>query len=220
VLLAGLVGYLLAPRLARWLGAGQAPAPAPKRERKVTIVPRYDQRTPTATAASLPQPAQAWPAGLPLFSSAAWRALPAKRVTSAIVERAWALLPTLREGQGRLELAPGGAGWLYYRREPHAGGKSGVTVYEPRPAAAPAAAPGATMVRAAAPVSSQPVRTLRQGMSGPDVAAWQRTLGVAADGIFGPRTATATAAWQAAHGLTADGVVGPRTWAAAGAVLV
>jgi peptidoglycan hydrolase-like protein with peptidoglycan-binding domain len=57
--------------------------------------------------------------------------------------------------------------------------------------------------------------TIQQGSSGPAVVAWQKIIGVTADGQFGPQTAAATKTWQAAHGLVADGVVGPRTWAAA-----
>jgi peptidoglycan hydrolase-like protein with peptidoglycan-binding domain len=58
--------------------------------------------------------------------------------------------------------------------------------------------------------------TIRQGSSGEHVAAWQRILGVTADGKFGPQTAAATRKWQSDRGLTADGVVGPKTWSAAG----
>lgn len=42
----------------------------------------------------------------------------------------------------------------------------------------------------------------------------QHLLGVTADGIVGPQTATAIRSYQAAHRLTVDGVVGPKTWAA------
>lgn len=56
-------------------------------------------------------------------------------------------------------------------------------------------------------------RTLREGSRGPDVAAWQRHLGVADDGVFGSGTAVATKEYQARKGLTADGVVGAQTWA-------
>lgn len=59
---------------------------------------------------------------------------------------------------------------------------------------------------------------IRIGSKGLDVVAWQKTIGVTADGDFGPKTDAATKAWQTAHGLTADGVVGPATLAAAAAV--
>lgn len=59
--------------------------------------------------------------------------------------------------------------------------------------------------------------TIQLGSSGPDVASWQRTIGVPADGNFGPKTQEATQRWQAAHGLKDDGVVGPKTREKAGA---
>ena len=77
------------------------------------------------------------------------------------------------------------------------------------------------------------MRTLKQGCSGPDVAAFQQFLrggqcdangectvadasdGIVCDGMFGPATAKATKAWQASRNLVADGIVGSGTWAAA-----
>lgn len=73
-----------------------------------------------------------------------------------------------------------------------------------------------------APPSSLP-RTLRVGLSGEDVRAWQNFLrgqghlDVVADGIFGNGTATATQRWQAAHGIVADGLVGQESRTAASA---
>jgi len=58
--------------------------------------------------------------------------------------------------------------------------------------------------------------TLQLGSTGPDVAAWQKTIGVPADGKFGPKTMEATQRWQADHGLKDDGVVGPKTQEKAG----
>jgi len=52
--------------------------------------------------------------------------------------------------------------------------------------------------------------------AGSSVAAVQRALGVAADGVFGPRTRRAVKRFQRAHGLTVDGVVGPQTLRALG----
>lgn len=52
---------------------------------------------------------------------------------------------------------------------------------------------------------------VKQGSRGTVVKQVQRKVGVSADGVFGPRTATAVKRWQARHGLTADGVVGSRT---------
>ena len=37
--------------------------------------------------------------------------------------------------------------------------------------------------------------------------------GIAVDGIFGPKTATAIKVFQVANGLVADGIAGPATWA-------
>lgn len=62
--------------------------------------------------------------------------------------------------------------------------------------------------------------TVRLGSTGPDVVAWQRIVGVLADGSFGPRTREATIVWQERHRLVADGIVGPKSWAAAGEAYV
>ena len=51
---------------------------------------------------------------------------------------------------------------------------------------------------------------------GPDVAAMQRALGVAADGVVGPRTVAAVRRFQRRHGLVVDGIAGPATLAALG----
>jgi Transglycosylase-like domain/Putative peptidoglycan binding domain len=48
------------------------------------------------------------------------------------------------------------------------------------------------------------------------VRALQQKLGVAADGVYGPKTRAAVRRFQRAHGLAADGVAGPRTLAALG----
>src|SRR5436309_8910875 len=64
------------------------------------------------------------------------------------------------------------------------------------------------------------MRILRKGSSGPDVLTLQSTLkqlgfdpnGI--DGMFGPGTEAAVIAFQKSEGLTADGIVGPKTRAA------
>jgi murein DD-endopeptidase MepM/ murein hydrolase activator NlpD len=55
---------------------------------------------------------------------------------------------------------------------------------------------------------------LRFGDIGPAVAAIQRQLGVASDGIFGPITRGAVERFQREHALAVTGVVDARTWAA------
>jgi hypothetical protein len=63
---------------------------------------------------------------------------------------------------------------------------------------------------------------LQQGSSGPDVIDLQKKLlqrgfdPGASDGSFGPGTAAAVVAFQRSAGLAADGVVGPQTAAALG----
>jgi cell wall-associated NlpC family hydrolase len=70
----------------------------------------------------------------------------------------------------------------------------------------------------AAPTSTMrtPDGLLRSGARGAPVAAAQRALGIAADGVFGPKTRRAVRRYQRAHGLLVDGVIGPQTRAALG----
>ena len=53
--------------------------------------------------------------------------------------------------------------------------------------------------------------TLRRGSTGDKVKALQKKLGIAADGIFGPKTEAAVKAYQKKMGLTVDGIAGPQT---------
>ena len=65
-------------------------------------------------------------------------------------------------------------------------------------------------------------RTLKRGMSGPDVKKLQEILAYnlgllsPADitGHFGPKTERAVKEFQSDYGLKVDGIVGPKTWAA------
>jgi hypothetical protein len=54
------------------------------------------------------------------------------------------------------------------------------------------------------------------GLSSATIAAAQRALGVAADGVVGPQTRRATKTFQRGHDLTVDGVIGPQTLKALG----
>lgn len=56
--------------------------------------------------------------------------------------------------------------------------------------------------------------TIRQGSTGEAVIAWQKIIGVTADGQFGPQTTAATKSFQQKKGLVADGIVGPQSWLA------
>jgi peptidoglycan hydrolase-like protein with peptidoglycan-binding domain len=56
-------------------------------------------------------------------------------------------------------------------------------------------------------------RVLRRGNSGADVVALQVTLGIRADGEFGPATEAAVRLFQADRGLLVDGIVGSMTLA-------
>lgn len=57
-------------------------------------------------------------------------------------------------------------------------------------------------------------RTLRIGSQGNDVKLLQTSLGISADGSFGPKTKAAVVAFQISKGLTADGIFGSLSRAA------
>jgi len=71
--------------------------------------------------------------------------------------------------------------------------------------------------RAAGKRAHHPARHRSRATSrGGRVARMQRALGLADDGVFGPRTKRAVKRFQRRHGLSVDGVVGPATWRALG----
>lgn len=78
---------------------------------------------------------------------------------------------------------------------------------QPRPAAAPAAAPASRFPT---------LRLTSPYTRGPSVVWLQQQLKISADGVFGPGSQKAVIAFQLRNGLTADGVVGPLTWAKLG----
>src|SRR5262245_36136053 len=64
------------------------------------------------------------------------------------------------------------------------------------------------------PIPPAERRELSRGDTGSDVASVQTTLGLPADGDFGPVTEAGVKGFQGAAGLAKDGVVGPNTWGA------
>jgi N-acetylmuramoyl-L-alanine amidase len=55
--------------------------------------------------------------------------------------------------------------------------------------------------------------TLKQGSKGVPARYIQFRIGVAIDGVFGPKTAVAVEVWQRQNGLSADGICGAHMWA-------
>ncbi|SDZ51294.1 Putative peptidoglycan binding domain-containing protein [Evansella caseinilytica] len=64
----------------------------------------------------------------------------------------------------------------------------------------------------AIPKYSRVLRQQSKMLSGNDVKAIQRVVGVKDDGKYGPVTAAAVKDYQRKYGLTVDGAVGPQTW--------
>ena len=58
--------------------------------------------------------------------------------------------------------------------------------------------------------------TVKKGSKGETVKAVQKSLGISADGDFGPGTEAAVMQWQKSRGLVPDGIVGKATLAAMG----
>lgn len=57
------------------------------------------------------------------------------------------------------------------------------------------------------------MQTVKMGSRGNDVVTLQQKLSLIPDGIFGPITDEAVRTFQRTNGLAADGIVGPNTWA-------
>jgi resuscitation-promoting factor RpfB len=76
---------------------------------------------------------------------------------------------------------------------------------------------GLSVIAAGGALAQDAATPLAPGVSSADgVRAVQQKLGVAADGVYGPRTRAAVKRFQRAHGLAVDGVAGPQTLAALG----
>ena len=58
------------------------------------------------------------------------------------------------------------------------------------------------------------MEVIKKGSKGEAVKNLQKSLGVAADGVFGANTEVAVKKFQSKAGLTPDGIVGAKTWAA------
>lgn len=74
-----------------------------------------------------------------------------------------------------------------------------------------------TVIGNPGPAPAPTRRSIKFGSRGADVVYLQNKLGVRPnDGIFGPITRRAVIKFQKSRGLVADGIVGPKTWAALG----
>jgi hypothetical protein len=72
-------------------------------------------------------------------------------------------------------------------------------------------------VGAAGALAQDAATPIAPGVQSTDtVRALQQKLGVAADGVYGPRTRAAVRRFQRKNGLTPDGIAGPQTLAALG----
>ncbi len=79
----------------------------------------------------------------------------------------------------------------------------------PVPCSRPRSCTGRPTPSAKARTHSRPVPKITAARAGGGVQALQQALGVPVDGTFGPATQRALERWQRSHGLAADGVAGP-----------
>ena len=75
---------------------------------------------------------------------------------------------------------------------------------------------GMSLVAGVAVAQTNGTNAPASSKSGSSVAALQRALGIAADGVYGPQTRAAVRTFQQNHGLAVDGVAGPATMSAMG----
>jgi hypothetical protein len=116
-----------------WPGVTPGGAPPPAGDKIPPLpgkVPPIPHETPTSSPASAPaKKTTTWPTavppGLPPFPGQGWEY--DNPPPPEVVARAWELLPKLQMGQSKVEMT--GGRWIAYRKEPHAGGKKGVTAY-------------------------------------------------------------------------------------------
>jgi peptidoglycan hydrolase-like protein with peptidoglycan-binding domain len=75
------------------------------------------------------------------------------------------------------------------------------------------AAPKAEPKVASSNSPAYPGSPIKRGSRGDAVKLVQNKVGAKSDGWFGPATESRVKKWQRSNGLTADGIVGPKTWA-------
>lgn len=131
-----LIGFALGYLFCKGIGVLEHPG---------SILPDWLHVTTTSTPPSIPQGARpiltstsatfpsSSPKGLPPWPSG-WRAM--TKVPNSVTQRAWALLSVLKLGERKQELGPSG-GWLTYYKTKLGNGKTGVTVFEPKPTSSP-----------------------------------------------------------------------------------
>jgi len=162
---------------------------------------------------------QVVPAGLPAFPGPGW--VPDQPPPAEVQARASALLPQLwQSGAGTFKTEQTAGRWITYQAQ-QMGSKRGVVAWReaaanvaPSPIAPVTVSPVTNAVVPAVAPSGHP--TVQQGARGDIVKQIQSIVGTTPDGVWGAGTTAAVKAWQGKHGLAADGIFGPKSWAAAG----